>query len=162
MGIEVDDEFLTDYNIKEIVLAILIMAKSMCDAAPNQWDLIRTEPIDAMKRKIEGSLSTEEVLNAIHFAPEENTTFKYLKKWLKKCNEEKLAKFVEVLTGSSAIVEGKKLNVRPNAPENKETLPTFHTCSYQMDLPTTYDHYEKFKEKMDLSLSEALIGYQVI
>ncbi len=158
---EVTEDFLKDYHVNSIIQAILIIAKSMHNtlSLPDQWAEIVGNSPEALRKKIEGSLTPDLVIDAFELRNEaEETRRGMIKRWIRTATPEALKNFVFSLTGSTSLAPGQRLGAHLcDALNNPENAPVFHTCSQYMDLPR-YDTYEIFEAKLAISIASALAG----
>jgi hypothetical protein len=125
----------------------------------NGWEESKGVSPEVLQEKIQGSLSKQQVLDALDWDAEDEKTQKFLTDWIQGATDEQLEKFVSAISGSSTLAANQKLKVHLY-PES-ENLPTFHSCNFTIDLPRQYPDYEIFKAKLEESLANA-VGFQFI
>lgn len=156
-GIEAD--FLQGYDVNSIIQATLVIAKSMHKtlALPDKWDEIKGNASDVLRKKIEGTLSQDQVIEAFGLRNEPEDTLKgMVKRWISEANPEELRNFIYSLTGSTTLSHAQALKVELRE-VNPANAPVFHTCGQYMDLPR-YATYEIFKQKLGISIANAIAG----
>jgi hypothetical protein len=157
-GISNKEDFLNIYKIPHTLFAVSCIAKTCYDLAPYLWRELQNSSYLVLAHRIQGSLFKEEILNSCKWTGrvgfrEENEL--YLASWLIDATEDDVALFVQAFSGGSAMPEGKKLEINLYIPEDLNTLPTFSTCSFIMNLPARYPNYETFRNKLNLAISSA-------
>jgi hypothetical protein len=160
-GVDPEEDFLKDYSVNSIIQATLVIAKSMHKtlALSDKWaELIGNSP-EALSKKIEGSLTSDLVINAFGLKDEAEDTRKgMVKRWIRTASPEALKNFVFSLTGSTSLAPGQQLSVQLcEVLNNPENAPVFHTCGQYMDLPK-YETYEIFEAKLAISVASAIVG----
>lgn len=158
--IDSKEEFIKEYDLDKKIKATLIIAKSIYDSLLPEadWDTVKGNSSDALREKIQGSISRDTVKNALQIDEMENanaTSFEYITKWITGTNSEMLQKFIEAISGMKTLPSTTQLSIAGMSGIDK--LPLFHTCFFRMDL-SQYSSYEAFKEKLETSLDYCLAG----
>lgn len=159
-------EVLDSSKHDDTLLPAVMIAKQIqaLDGTIEQWDnwrLLATR----MQEKIEGVVSKESLLAAIDWqqshggvdaAKYNKTKTEYVEHWIKGAELKDLKNLVFVLTGSTALPVGKKVEFRLYDSGNPDRFPTVHTCSFQIDVPINYPTFEIFKEKWDAMIAQSI------
>lgn len=89
------------------------------------------------------------------------TRLKWIQEWIKdpKTPLEEIEKMLVFLTGSSALIPGKKILIGVKESSDKSPEPRVATCSYQVLLSTRSTTKEKFLEVLKLSVLVGVGGY---
>jgi len=109
---------------------------------------------NGIQEKIQGKLSKAFLKNQLN--ANDDTLKNDLKRWIDQASEVEIIRFVEAATGAKSLGE-QKINCQQYPGMSEGRLPSFNTCSYQIHFPR-YSSYQKFKERFDMALKEALSG----
>lgn len=147
-------------EIVEVIRGTFIIAQSLIAHLKNPWGygngIATSSSAEEFRRKIEGVISKEMVLNSLKWNKKHEATQGYLIRWIEEASDEMLQKFVETAAGSSSLGPNTELEIRLYS--ETERLPTFHTCSFEIDLPDGYPNYGAFQTKFEQSLEFATVG----
>jgi len=113
---------------------------------------IRGYTAKSLSQKIQGAISTAEVLNALEFRSARNGVDENFKAWIRGLDLSELKKFVWGVTGSETLFVNTKLTIEvlsPLMPQSR--LPTYHTCSKTVKFPA-YSDRRVLREKLNRSL----------
>lgn len=83
----------------------------------------------------------------------ERDAMKHLKRFVRGLDKVKLGKFLQFVTGSNVMITNMIYIVFTRL-EGLERRPIAHTCTYTLELPTTYQCYPEFREEFN-SILEA-------
>lgn len=83
----------------------------------------------------------------------ERDTMKHLKRFVRGLDKVKLGKFLQFITGSNVMISD-AINIVFTRLEGLERRPIAHTCTYTVEIPTTYQCYPEFREEFN-SILEA-------
>ncbi|MDP1607868.1 MAG: DUF4116 domain-containing protein [Chlamydiales bacterium] len=158
-GVTSMDDFNLQYSFDQVLLAILMIAKSMHNSTPvdQTWDVWKTASAKDLSLNIEGSLSCGAVLNAIRLQNGHSQTQGFLLEWIINALRKELEEFVWAMSGSKTITPGDHLII--SFYEESNALPTFHACKPStMNLPNGYGRYRVFKDKLERGIKEALLA----
>jgi hypothetical protein len=155
------DEFLEECQIRQVFGATLLIAKSIQDflEGKTSLDAVKGESAVHLAKKIQGSISKEQVIESLLWEGGHEETQAFLLHWIQGATDDQVAHFAWAITGSMTLHESQRLTI--HLYNDPDKLPTFHTCSHTMDLPTGYGSQAKFNEKLELALSSAQGGMQV-
>ena len=158
-------EFIDERDLNKIVLATLMIAKSMQLRInnPNGWESIKGHSTEKLQTKIEGGLNRKSVIKALNFLVQDVEIKGFLEDWIRLANDTQLKDLIFCITGSNALQENRKLDIQLDFVYGDhllpKKLPKFHTCFFRMDLPK-YDSYEEFKNKLELSIATIIGGLE--
>lgn len=168
-AVDSKESFIHEY-FDPILYGTIAIAKGMyAFLGESDWDKIKNQSPQDLQNKIEGSLSKQQILDAIiwryqpHSHPQKNTmTQRHLIKWINETVEsqpKQLEDFVFCLTGSKTLSNNTKLKVYMY--DESQKLPLWHTCFNMLDMPNSYENYEMFKNKLETSLEHGKAGFQM-
>ncbi len=152
-------EFLRDFRIYHTIVAVLYMVKSMSRyATEGQWNALKGASPLELQERIEGSLSRQQILDALRWDAADQQTRQWLIYWIETASFEQLERFVFVMTGAFSLGTTQRLHIHLYAEDQQ--LPSFRACTFTMNLPKGYADYPTFKAKLELSLAEGGEGFQ--
>ncbi len=156
-GIESKEDFIKEYQVREVLLAILCMAKSIHRFLNQQtWEEIGSP--EELAERIQGRLSKDLVKAALRC---DNARLRgFFNQWIDDCTDEQLQRFVQAATGSFTLPATTRITVRSYNNLNNSHLPTYSTCFARVNMPQ-YSDYNTFKEKLEMSLDHAE-GFQFV
>jgi len=148
--------------------AISAICQGILGALPEDSDLQACTP-EFLKEQLEGALSREMLLAALPPEPANaaaRTTHQWLRLWVQQASDEQLSRFCQAVTGSGALsydAEGQPLAWAITWQNGVDLdLPTSHTCSRELELPTGYKDYEVFQNKLETFIAYAQVGFGFI
>lgn len=83
----------------------------------------------------------------------EREVMKHLKRFVRGLDKVKLGRFLQFCTGSNVMIND-SINIMFTRLEGLERRPIAHTCTYLLEIPTTYQCYPEFREEFN-SILEA-------
>lgn len=78
---------------------------------------------------------------------EKKQIFQYLKKYIKESDEKTRSSFLRFCTGSNLPIE--KIKIEFINTEGFARVPIAHTCSRELQIPTTYENFLNFREEFN-------------
>lgn len=86
------------------------------------------------------------LLKATPLTAAEGETLAHLKRFIRGLDESKLATFLRFTTASDVLVTD-TLTISFTNNEGFQRRPVAHTCSYTLELPSTYSSFCEFREE---------------
>lgn len=145
------EQFFTETGFYHVIEAAALIALGISSRV--DLDEAKGETPAALMGAIQGSLSTERILNSFVWMNQNGDQQGFLTRWIAEAAPERLKQFLFCISGSETLGQ-QQLNIFSYNPANLQTVPSFHTCSFQMDLPR-YGSYELFKDRLEYSLAHA-------
>ena len=93
-------------------------------------------------------LADPDVLNS-----NEDRTWNYLRRYIGSMTCDELRTFLRFVTGS-CVIRADKVKIIFNALDGLARRPLSHTCSYTLELPSTYHTYLEFVSEFQSILSD--------
>ncbi len=164
-GVDSKEDFLKDTGIHEMIMSTLMIAqhtKQRLTLRNQSWDAVKGNTPNDLREKIEGKLTKADVLTALESnesnqSPTVSDQKDWLKEWINASSAKQLENFMYAISGSKALPLGQKLLIKDGGPVGRGRLPSFHTCSYEVNIPH-YPDYNTFKDKFEISLADAAQG----
>ncbi len=148
-GIESKGSFIEEYQIREILLPISCIAKSIHQHLDERsWREIQRKSAEDLDIKIQGGKVSKDGIRAVLICQNRELQG-FFDRWIDECTEKQLKRFVRVATGSFS---SPRRNLRVNVfGADQKRLPGYHTCTYEIDMPL-YSKYDTFKTRLEWSL----------
>lgn len=149
------------------IRAASIIASSMREGLTSEKRVQLTrESAENLQKNIQGELNADLLKSRLNWTTgsrsvsEDNLqkTKTFLEMWieLNRDNKEQLRKFVRAVTSNNSL-GARKIDVVVYS-RGTNNIPSAHTCGLSLELTADYPDQDKFNEKMDLFLLEALAG----
>ncbi len=149
------EQFFTDHGFYHMVEAAVLIAQGISTRI-NDWDEIKGETPAALMQAIQGAITPERIMASLVWSNPNGHRQDFLNRWIREATPDQLKKFLFSISGSETLGR-RALTVFSYTSQNPLTLPSFHTCNLQIDLPQ-YENYEQFKERFEYSLTHAVCG----
>lgn len=132
------------------VMAISYIVKSMAETIRfRQWFMLRELTPTALRLRIQGVLSAEELLKRLQYLNSSNATGEdinrtkgFLTSWIKQADNKNLELFVEAVTGLKTLEANTYIRIRfvnvGDQTKHTNHYPVAHTCYNELELPTNY------------------------
>ncbi len=152
--------FLSERELDRILLATVVIGQSVQQRIeePRLWDTVKGTSAKEFQKKIEGSLSKELVMAALSCQEPDDLRMNFVRQWINDATMEALENFVLCISGSTTLTEEQTLTINLQAASS--IWPTFHTCSFTMDVPR-YDTYEVFRNNLHASIAYIVAGNSI-
>ncbi|MDP1608234.1 MAG: hypothetical protein Q8L98_02840 [Chlamydiales bacterium] len=156
-GIHTKKEFIKASAIDLSLAAVCCIARSFPPMSPQDWSEFKGKSFLEFSEKIQGSLSKELLLQNMKWElgegvndDDKNRIEGFFIQWIMDAEEKLLKDFIQAISSNTSLSPHQKFSIRlyPNG----EDIPSFHTCSMTVDIPSQYPTYEWFKEKLESSL----------
>ncbi|HAB99484.1 MAG TPA: hypothetical protein DCE71_06660, partial [Parachlamydiales bacterium] len=155
------NEFLMDFRVHHTLMAALVIMQSMsCYLPEGQWHQLKGDFPNQLQTHIEGSLSKQQVLDALEWDAADEKTKRWLVEWIHQATDEGFEQFVFAMTGAFSLAPGQRLHIHLYSED--QALPSFRTCTFTMNLPKAYLDFPTFKAKLECSLLEGGKRFQFL
>lgn len=127
-------------------------------STPKNWEKIKNKKEGILKKRIEGEISKEKLIESLCFnncseIEEEKylKTKNYVNTWIQQATSEDLVFFLRAITSNSVIVD-QKIQIMVYE-RDLEFIPCARTCSFTIELSANYPSQKHFNEKLQLLMS---------
>lgn len=160
-------------NLREVLLfettrnkrlaPILCLAKEMQEELGEaEWQILQSMIAKKLKKRIEGVLNAKILKKKLKWKHKTvtndkvNKTKTYLTTWIDQANKKSLRLLVRAISGNNSLSQNfLKIKIFPGG---SEFIPRAHTCSFTLDLSSDYPSQEIFNHKLNVLLTEGLVG----
>ncbi|MDP1609129.1 MAG: hypothetical protein Q8L98_07440 [Chlamydiales bacterium] len=149
--VETKEAFLQAEGIHQILCATLCMAIGINNYNLNSsWEVLKGASYKDLALNIQGSVDKQLILASLKWDKSGSTAEKFLIDWIQEATPKDIQQFLHAISGSFALPVGRDLHV--HIYEEKDKLPTFHTCNFSVDLSENYLDYPTFARQMATAL----------
>ncbi|MCY3974483.1 MAG: hypothetical protein OXF02_02940 [Simkaniaceae bacterium] len=125
-------------QFREFLLAVRSIIKGMHDyvGERHRRRLVEHAKKGELRGMVEGRLSTERVRSALRTNNPNARVFRYLQRWIRESDEDKVRDFLQCITGLRTLPwRDPQLHIKVHTPEStQDPTPRFDTCARRMQL----------------------------